>query len=182
MANVLSHNERAAATWGSGGQDYDRISEFVSDVLTHLVNRIAPRAGERFLDVGTGTGWAARLLSSRGATVIGVDIGPGVIEAARTLAPDITFRVADAEALPFEDASFDAVTSTFGVMFVARPEIAADEMAHVCKKRGRLGLLTWVPEGTVTGTALYAAARKPAPVSVRMGSPGANSGIAWRRI
>jgi len=56
MANVLSHNERAAATWGSGGRDYDRVSEGVSDALVHLVNRIAPHRGERFLDVATGTG------------------------------------------------------------------------------------------------------------------------------
>ena len=151
MANVLSHNERAATTWGSGGRDYDQISEFVSDALVHLVNRIAPRKGERFFDVATGTGWTARLLSSRGAIVTGVDIGAGVIEAAKTLAPDIDFRVADAEALPFADASFNAVTSIFGVMFVTQPEIAARELARVCKDGGRLGLLTWVPEGTVTG-------------------------------
>jgi SAM-dependent methyltransferase len=150
MASVLAHNEGAAATWGLGGRDYDRISEFVSDALAHLVNRVAPQPGERFLDVATGTGWTARLLSSRGATVTGVDIGAGVIEAAKTLAAEIEFRVADAEALPFEDASFDAVTSTFGVMFVAQPEIAAHEIARVCKKGGRLGLLTWAPEGTVT--------------------------------
>ena len=151
MPAVLSHNERAAATWGSGGRDYDRISESVSDALAHLVNRIAPQPGERFLDVATGTGLTARLLSSRGAKVNGVDFGAGVIEAAKALAPDIDFRVADAEALPFEDTSFDAVTSTFGVMFVARPETAAREMARVCKRGGRLGLVTWVPEGTVTG-------------------------------
>jgi len=151
MPAVLSRNERAAATWGSGGRDYDRISESVSDALAHLVNRIAPQPGERFLDVATGTGLTARLLSSRGAKVNGVDFGAGVIEAAKALAPDIDFRVADAEALPFEDTSFDAVTSTFGVMFVARPEIAAREMARVCKRGGRLGLVTWVPEGTVTG-------------------------------
>ena len=101
--------------------------------------------------MATGTGLTARLLSSRDAKVTGVDFGAGVIEAAKALAPDIDFRVADAEALPFEDASFDAVTSTFGVMFVARPEIAAREMARVCKRGGRLGLVTWVPEGTVTG-------------------------------
>jgi SAM-dependent methyltransferase len=151
MADVLPHNQRAAATWGSGGRDYDRISEFVSDALTHLVNRLVPQSGERFLDVATGTGWTARLLSARGAIVTGIDIGAGVIEAAKALAPDIDFRVGDAEALPFEDASFDAVTSTFGVMFVAQPEIAAREMARVCRKGGRLGLATWVPEGTVTG-------------------------------
>jgi len=125
MANVLSHNERAAATWGSGGRDYDRISEGVSDALAHLVNRIDPQPGERFLDVATGTGWTARLLSSYGAAVTGIDIGAGVIDAAKALAPEIDFRVADAEALPLEDASFDAVTSSFGVMFVAQPEIAA---------------------------------------------------------
>jgi SAM-dependent methyltransferase len=151
MANVLSHNERAAATWGSGGRDYDRISEGVSDALAHLVNRVAPQPGERFLDVATGTGWTARLLSSRGTTVTGVDIGGGVIEAAKMLAPEIDFQVADAEALPFEDGSFDAVTSTFGVMFVTQPEIAARELTRVCKKGGRLGLITWVPDGAVTG-------------------------------
>jgi SAM-dependent methyltransferase len=151
MAVVLSHNERAAATWGSGGRDYDRISEGVSDALAHLVNRIDPQPGDQFLDVATGTGWTARLLSSRGAKVTGVDIGTGVIEAAKTLAPEIDFRVADAEALPFESDSFDAVTSTFGVMFVAQPEIAAREMTRVCRRGGRLGLLTWVPEGAVTG-------------------------------
>jgi SAM-dependent methyltransferase len=151
MANVLSHNERAAATWGSGGRDYDRISEGVSDALAHLVSRIDPQQGERFLDVATGTGLTARLLSLRGAKVAGVDIGAGVIEAGKMLAPEIDFRVGDAEALPFEDASFDAVTSTFGVMFVAQPEIAARELARVCRMGGRLGLLTWVPEGTVTG-------------------------------
>jgi SAM-dependent methyltransferase len=82
MADVLSHNERAAATWGSGGRDYDRISEFVADALAHLVNRLVPQSGERFLDVGTGTGSTARLLSARGAIVTGIDIGAGVIEAA----------------------------------------------------------------------------------------------------
>jgi SAM-dependent methyltransferase len=65
--------------------------------------------------------------------------------------PDIDFRVADAEELPFDDASFDAVTSTFGVCLFPDPKIAAGELARVCKRGGRLGLLTWVPEGAVTG-------------------------------
>jgi len=125
------YRESRAATWGMGGRDYERVSESVSHSLAHLVNRLLPPSGERFIDVATGTGLTARLLSSRGAKVNGVDFGTGVIEAAKALASDIDFRVADAEALPFEDASFDAVTSTFGVMFVARPEIAAREMARV---------------------------------------------------
>lgn len=100
-----------------------------------------------------------------------------MIEAAKALAPDIDFRVADAEALPFEDASFDAATSTFGVMFAARPETTAREMARVCKRGGRLGLVTWVPEGTVTGIFQTMRPYMPPPpanhdtVSVRVGSP-----------
>ena len=117
MAAILSYNEGAAATWGSGGRDYDQISESVSGALAHLVNRIAPQPGERFLDVATGTGLTTRLLSSPGAKVTGVDFEAGVIEAARALTPDIDFRVGDAEALRCEDPRFDWVTSSFGVMF-----------------------------------------------------------------
>jgi SAM-dependent methyltransferase len=151
MPDVLAHNERAAATWGAGGREYDQVSEYISDALAHIVNRIVPKPGERILDVATGTGYTARLLASRGASVTGVDIGHGVIEAAKALSPSIDFRVADAEALPFGDASFDAVVSTFGVMFVANPKVAAQELARVCKSGGRLGLVNWVPEGTVAG-------------------------------
>lgn len=151
MTNVLSHNQRAAATWGAGGHEYDRISEYLADALAHVVNRIVPKHGERILDVATGTGYTARLLSARGATVTGVDIGAGVIEAAKALAPDVDFRVADAEALPFDDGSFDVVVSTFGVMFVSQPKAAADELARVCKPGGRLGLVSWVPDETVAG-------------------------------
>jgi SAM-dependent methyltransferase len=148
-ARVLPHNEKAAATWGSPGRHYDRISEIIADALEHVVFRIDPRPGEKFLDVATGTGWTARRLAARGAQVIGVDLGAGVIDAAQALAPAIDFRVGDAEALPFADASFDGVTSTFGVMFVARPEEAARELARVCRNGGRLGICTWPPGDTI---------------------------------
>ena len=111
--------------------------------------RLDPQPGEKCLDVATGTGWTARLLRKRGADVTGVDIGEGVIQAAKKLAPDIDFRIGDAEELEFGDGSFDVVTSTFGVMFVARPEDAARELARVCRKGGRLGLCTWQPGGTI---------------------------------
>jgi ubiquinone/menaquinone biosynthesis C-methylase UbiE len=117
MPNVLSHNERATATWGSGGRDYDRISESVSDALAHLINRIAPQPGERFLDVATGTGLTARLLSSLGAKVTGVDFGAGCDRNCKGADPRHRLRVGDAEALRCEDPSFDWVTSSFGVMF-----------------------------------------------------------------
>jgi SAM-dependent methyltransferase len=101
-----------------------------------------PRCGDRH-------GLDRKVLAARTAQVTGVDIGAGVIEAARKLGPGIDFRVGDAEQLPVSDASFDVVTSTFGVMFVARPEDAALELTRVCRKGGRLGLCTWVPGDTV---------------------------------
>jgi SAM-dependent methyltransferase len=149
------HNLKAAATWNAGGQEYDRISQTIADSIEHCVNRLAPRPGERVLDVATGTGWAARRVAARGATVVGVDLGVDLIEAARAAAADarlkIDFRVADAEKLPFEDESFDVVISTCGVMFVRDPKAAAGELARVCRKGGRLGLTTWPADGTIAG-------------------------------
>jgi SAM-dependent methyltransferase len=78
-------------------------------------------------------------------------MGAGVIEAAKTLATDIDFRIGDAEELEFADASFDVVTSTFGVMFVARPKDAARELARVCRNGGRIGICSWPPGDTVEG-------------------------------
>ena len=148
-ATIRAHNEGAAAVWGSGGSAYDRVSETIADALDHVVARLNPQPGEKCLDVATGTGWTARLLRKRGADVTGVDIGEGVIQAAKRLAPDIDFRIGDAEELEFADGSFDVVTSTFGVMFVANPEDAARELGRVCRTGGRLGLCTWQPGGTI---------------------------------
>src|ERR1700712_1979377 len=117
MPSVLPHNQRAGSTWGSGGEAYEAISENVADGIAHVVSRVWPTPGERFLDIATGTGWTARSLAAHGAVVTGIDIGEGVIEAAKRLGPGINFQVGDAEALPFEDGSFDGVTSTYGVMF-----------------------------------------------------------------
>ncbi len=146
---ILAHNEKAGSTWGSGGAAYDKVSDSIADAISHTVNRVWPVAGERFLDVATGTGWTARQIAKRGATVTGIDFGAGVIAAAKQLAPEIDFRVGDAEALEFDDAAFDAVTSTFGVMFVSRPEAAAAELARVVRRGGRLAVATWRPESTI---------------------------------
>jgi SAM-dependent methyltransferase len=152
---VLPHNAKAAATWGSGGRHYDRISRTIADAIEHAVARLAPRTGERVLDVATGTGWAARLAAARGASVTGLDLHADLIDAAKALAAEaklpIGFQVGDAEALPFGDASFDATLSTFGVMFCAKPEAAAAELARVTKKGGRLALATWAVDGALTG-------------------------------
>lgn len=161
--SVRPHNAKAALTWGSGGAAYDRVSQTIADALEHTVERVAPHKGEACLDVATGTGWTARRLHARGAAVTGVDIGAGVIAAAREFAPDIMFRVGDAECLDFPDQSFDVVVSTFGVMFVSRPEDAARELARVCRTGGRIGLATWLPGDTIEGLFKVMKPYMPAP-------------------
>lgn len=153
MTPVRPHNAGPSATWSSAGRAYDEISRGIADAIEHTVERLAPRPGERILDVATGTGWTARRIAERNLAVTGVDFAPEVVAAARAIARarnlDIVFDDGDAEALPYADASFDAVVSTFGVMFVQRPEDAAREMARVCRKGGRLALATWTTDGNV---------------------------------
>jgi len=148
---IQPHNERAAAVWSSGGRDYEEIIRGVYDGIDATVAALAPRPGERILDVATGTGITARACARRGAFVTGIDIAAGLLEAARTLSGglDVDYRVGDAEALPVDDGSFDAVVSTFGVMFVNKPEAAAAELARVCRPGGRLALATWTPDGAI---------------------------------
>jgi SAM-dependent methyltransferase len=125
--------------------------------------------------VATGTGWTARRVAARGATVTGVDLGADLIEAAKTAAAEarlaIDFRVGDAEKLPFEDQSFDAIISTCGVMFVRDPDAAAAEFARVCKKGGRLGLTTWPSDGTIAGLFKVMKPYMPEPPSPPPPSP-----------
>ena len=152
--NTLSPEARM---WGQPGKSYDGISFGLSDTISHTVQALWPRPGERILDIGTGTGWAARLAAWRGATVTGVDIAPGMLEAAGTLSsgfdPQPVFQQAAAEALPFADGSFDGVISTYGVIFSSAPKKAAAEMARVLRPGGRLALATWSdsPEGYIAG-------------------------------
>ncbi|MGE0461826.1 MAG: class I SAM-dependent methyltransferase [Vicinamibacterales bacterium] len=153
IGRIQPHNERAAAVWSAGGSDYDQISRGIADSIEHAVLRVAPRPGERILDLATGTGWTSRRVARHGATVVGVDIAADVLDSARTRARaeglSIEYHVADAEDLPFDDGTFDAVISTCGVMFAARPEPAAAELARVCRRGGRVALTTWTPDGNV---------------------------------
>jgi SAM-dependent methyltransferase len=152
---IEPHNEKPAATWNSAGDAYDEISRGIADSIEHAIFRLSPRPGERILDLATGTGWTSRQLALRGARVTGVDLGADLVEAARARARaarlEIEDVVGDAERLQLEDASFDAVISTYGVMFASRPEAAAAEVARVCKRGGRLALTTWTPDGNVFG-------------------------------
>ncbi len=146
---VLPSNLQAARTWGAGGEKYDQISRGIADAIEHAVDVLDPQPGERILDVATGTGWAARRIAQRGAIVTGVDLGEEIIEAAKALSTGIEFLVGDAEALPFPDDHFDAVISTFGVMFARDPEAVARELARVVRPGGRISLANWAIGGSV---------------------------------
>jgi SAM-dependent methyltransferase len=152
-AVVRAHHEAAASVWGQGGKAYDDISFGLSDGLAHAAQRLCARSGERVLDVATGTGWSARNVARTGALVSAVDISPDLLNAAKELSghvrPSIDFRIGDAEQLPFSDASFDGVISTFGVIFAQDQKQAADELGRVTRKGGRLVLATWRPDGSV---------------------------------
>jgi ubiquinone/menaquinone biosynthesis C-methylase UbiE len=105
--------------------------DLVSEGIRHGVLRLAPKKDEEIRDIATGTGLTARNISRTGAKVTGVDIAQGLLEAARQLSEEeglsIEWRLADAERLPFADASFDAAASTFGIMFAVNQE-AADKI------------------------------------------------------
>ena len=148
---VLPDDAQAARTWGAGGARYDDVSRGIADAIEHAVDALDPRSGERILDVATGTGWAARQIAERGALVTGIDLGAEVIEAAKDLSTGsgIDFRVGDAEALAFPDAHFDALISTFGVMFARDPWAAASEIARVVRPGGRISLASWAVGGSV---------------------------------
>lgn len=152
-ATIEQHNERPAAVWGSGGRHYDTVSRGIADSIEHCVMRLNPRAGERVLDLATGTGWTSRRVAERGAVVTGVDIAEDLLAAARDNAKaanlPIDYQRGDAEKLPFDDGSFDAVISTCGVMFASRPQAAARELARVCRPGGRIALTTWLQDGNL---------------------------------
>lgn len=180
--SIQSHNQRPAAVWSSGGQAYDEISGQIASAIDHCVRRLRPRPGERILDLATGTGWTSRRLAAHGAQVVGVDIAADLLDAARTIGQtqglDIRYEIGDAEGLRFEDASFDALVSTFGVMFASRPEAAAAEIARVVRPGGRIALATWQSDGNVFEMFKVMKSFMPAPPSTPAPPP---SPFDWGR-
>jgi len=152
---VQPHNAKAQSVWNAPAGRYDEISRSIADAIEHAVTRLRPSAGERVLDLATGTGWASRAVAQRfgGVKITGADIADQMLEFARAAAAkqglDIGYQQADAENLPFADGEFDALLSTFGVMFASKPESAAAEIARVVKPGGRLVLATWKPDSNV---------------------------------
>lgn len=140
---------RQQATWSEG--DYHQIGRQALPVSESLCGAVDPHAGQRVLDVACGSGNAALVAGRRYCEVTGIDYVPALLERAKARAQaegmTIDFREGDAQALPFEDKSFDAVLSVFGVMFAPDQEKAASELLRVCRPGGRIGLACWTPDG-----------------------------------
>jgi SAM-dependent methyltransferase len=126
------------------------LATFTTPSAAKLVKHAGIRSGQRVLDVGCGTGPVAVTAARLGARVTGLDLTPELLEHARENARiaevDIDWHHGDAEALPFEDGSFDVVVSQFGHIFAPRPEVAVAEMLRVLKRGGTLAFATWPPE------------------------------------
>ena len=142
---------RQHMAWSAG--DYAVIGTTLQIVGEQLAEACDLRWDEDVLDVAAGNGNATLAAARRGCKVTSTDYVAGLLERgaerARAERLDVAFRVADVEALPFEDASFDAVLSTFGVMFAPDHERSAAEMLRVCRPGGRIGLANWTPDSLV---------------------------------
>ncbi|HEY2875853.1 MAG TPA: class I SAM-dependent methyltransferase [Reyranella sp.] len=142
---------RQQLAWSSG--DYAIVGTTLQIVGESLCEAVDLRSNQRVLDVAAGNGNATLAAARRFAVVVSTDYVSALLErgAERAKAErlPVTFRQADAEALPFEDASFDVVLSTFGVMFTPDQEQAARELLRVCRRGGRIGLANWTPDGFI---------------------------------
>lgn len=143
--------QRARATWSAG--DFDAIAERIWHVGDALVEKVGVKQGDRVLDVACGSGNAAIPAAVAGAQVSGLDITPELFEPGRRRAAEAGVEIdwieGDAQDLPFEDASFDVVVSTFGSMFAPDHQAAANEIARVLRPGGKAGIVAWRPEGSI---------------------------------
>jgi len=148
LATIKSRQQIA---WGSG--DYAVVGTTLQIVGETLCEAVDLRSGQRVLDVAAGNGNATLAAARRFADVVSTDYVPALLERAAERAKaerlTVTFRQADAEALPFDDASFDVVLSTFGVMFTPDQQQAARELLRVCRPGGKIGLANWTPDSFI---------------------------------
>src|SRR5690606_4401692 len=152
-ADLQALKARQKMAWSAG--DYALIGTTLQIVGEELCEALDVRAGQSVLDVAAGNGNVALAAARRWCEVTATDYVPALLEQAGERAAAerlrLTLREADAEALPFPDASFDVVVSTFGVMFTPDQERAAAELLRVCRPGGKMGLANWTPEGFIGG-------------------------------
>jgi ubiquinone/menaquinone biosynthesis C-methylase UbiE len=147
--NALKARQHGA--WSSG--DYAVVGTTLQIVGEQLCEAIDIRAGQKVLDVAAGNGNATLAAARRWCDVVSTDYVPSLLERGQLRAKadglKVEFKQADAEALGFDDAAFDVVMSTFGVMFTPDQDRAAAELLRVCKRGGKIGLANWTPEGFI---------------------------------
>ena len=167
--------ERQAAIWGAA--PFEKVAGTIHDMHDDLVARLAPHPGERWLDLGCGTGEVAFRAVRAGAVVTASDLAPGMIDTARQLADEqaleLTLEVADCERLPYADAGFDVVSSSVGVIFAPDHAQVASELARMCRPGARLGLTAWRGSSGVGDMFRTMAPFAPTP------PPGAGSPFQW---
>jgi len=157
--------ERMRQAWEA--TEYNAIATREVLVSELLAREVDVRCGERVLDVASGTGNTALAVARRGGRVTASDFSAAQLRIASERAAveglELEVEVADAQSLPFPDDSFDVVLSTFGVMYAPDQQRAADELTRVCRPGGRIGLVSWVPDGRAGRVQALVAARLPAP-------------------
>jgi ubiquinone/menaquinone biosynthesis C-methylase UbiE len=161
--------QRQQATWASG--DFAVVGVTLQIVGESLAEAADVRANERVLDVAAGNGNATLAAARRFAKVISTDYVPALLEKGRARAAaeglNVEFQVADAEALPFEDGSFDVALSTFGVMFAPDHQRAAGELLRVVRDGGRIGMANWTPQGFIGQMFKTIGAHVPPPAGLK---------------
>ena len=167
---------RHRAMWASGNYPV-MVDTFLLPLGPRLVQACGIKEGSRVLDVAAGTGNASIPAAQAGGRVTASDLTPELLDAGRSRPEaaglDIDWVPADAEALPFEDESFDVVMSSIGVMFAPHHQDAADELVRVCRGDGTVGLVSWTPEGMLGGLFATMKPFMPAP------PPGASPPPLW---
>jgi ubiquinone/menaquinone biosynthesis C-methylase UbiE len=160
---------RQQGAWSSG--DYAVVGTTLQIVGETLCEALDLRPGQKVLDVAAGNGNVTLAAARRWCEVVSTDYVPALLERGRERAAAerlaIEFRQADAEALPFADASFDVVVSTFGVMFTADQDKAAAELVRVCKPGGKIGLANWTPDGFIGQLFKTIGKHMPPPAGVK---------------
>jgi SAM-dependent methyltransferase len=167
--------QRHAAMWGAG--PFEVIAPTLAEMHEAIVEAADAGEGDAWLDVGSGTGELAFLAAATGASVRGCDLSPVLVETAKRQAAErgleIPFEVADVESLPYEDGSFDIVSSSVGAIFAPDHARAAEELGRVCKPGGRLALTAWTAEGRIGDFFRVIASYSPPPVE------GAGAPTQW---
>jgi SAM-dependent methyltransferase len=167
--------QRHAAMWGAG--PFERIAPTLEGMHNTIIDSLAPKPGEQWLDIGSGTGELAFLATDTSASIRGIDLSPALVETANRQAAErglrIEFVVGDAEALDADDGSYDIVSSSVGAIFAPDHPRVAGELSRVVRSGGRLAMTAWTADGRIGDFFRTIAKYAPPPVA------GAGNAMSW---